>query len=251
MNARLQRRLISASLLAASSAFVTVPGVRAEGIPEPDLIWYGKVLNTHNGQTVRVTAGTLQWTLSPAQGGPPRTLLVTLTNINDQFSYVARLRCETPLNGATPNPDAFPIQNPPTTYNRASVTLDGKPLSLAGAPAQFALSPDQRGRVERIDLVFGAAISDADNDGLPTRGKTSTSPAATPRPTRTRTTTGSATSRNTSPEPPPWIPRPGSRFSKSFRNRARSPFAGPARRASPTEFSAPRNSLPTARVSPS
>jgi hypothetical protein len=139
----------------------------AQGIPEPDLLWYGKVLNHADGHTVRLTAGILNWTLQPDDGGPARSFTVELTNLNDQFSYVVRLACESPLAGFAPSPDKLAILNPPTTFNRANVTFNGEPLTLATAPIEFTLSPSQRGRVERVDLAFSALLLDGDGDGLP------------------------------------------------------------------------------------
>jgi hypothetical protein len=92
---------------------------------------------------------------------------VTLTNLNDQFSYVARIACETAVNGMSVNPERLPLQNPPLSFDRSTVSWNGYPLQLDGAADLFALSATNRGRVERIDLVLTAELPDSDGDGLP------------------------------------------------------------------------------------
>lgn len=156
-------------LLAAAAAGVLLgasPGARAGGVPEPDLVWYGTVVRHDAGPPVRLTAGTLVWTLKVA-GAPARTVTLALTNLHDQFSYVLRLRCEAPMSGAPLSNDALPMVEPAVAVDRATVTLNGQPVSLAAAPGSFVLSPDRRGRVERVDLVFAGSLADSDGDGLP------------------------------------------------------------------------------------
>jgi hypothetical protein len=140
---------------------------RGEGIPEPDLIWYGRVLQHGNGPVARLTAGTLEWMLQPTSGGPARVLTVTLTNVNDHFSYALRIPCESTLPGLSVAPDRLPIQDPPVSFDRTEVTWNGLPLELQTGTATFTLSPDQRGRVERLDFALFGAVPDSDGDGLP------------------------------------------------------------------------------------
>src|SRR5258708_10523692 len=74
--------------------------VRADGIPEPSLVLYGVVSDTSSGGS-RVSFGTLTWTFQPVGSAAPVVVATgVLTNINDQFSYVLRVRCETALNGS-------------------------------------------------------------------------------------------------------------------------------------------------------
>jgi hypothetical protein len=153
--------MCTAILFAASLALAA----RA-GIPEPDLVWYGQVHAMSAGENVRVTTGTLVWEIEPAEGGPAWVLSTALTNINDQFSFVLRVPCETPEPGGTPRPEMVSLTTPPTTYRRVTVTLEGQALTLKNSPSQFAPAPNDRGRAERIDLVLGSEPADSDGDGL-------------------------------------------------------------------------------------
>src|SRR5688572_20225921 len=75
--------------------------VEGRGLPEPDLVLYGTIRDVNGGLNTRLTAGTLTWTFQPAGGGKTIAVTATLTNINDQFSYVARIPCETQIAGFT------------------------------------------------------------------------------------------------------------------------------------------------------
>lgn len=138
------------------------------GIPEPDLIWYGTVQARASGQTVRMTSGTLAWRIEPLGGGEAWTVSTTLTNIHDQFSFILRVPCESPEPGqpATSSPGVASLRPAPNGYRRATVTLDGKPLVLATATAEFNATPADRGRIERVDLVLVTELDDTDLDGM-------------------------------------------------------------------------------------
>jgi hypothetical protein len=136
------------------------------GIPEPDLIWYGRVVTASGGGTVRVTAGTLTWQIEPMAGGTPWILTTRLTNINDQFSFILRVPSETPEPGVAASSNTVVFTAPATAYRRMNVLLDGQPLSILGTSNQFSAVLNDRGRPERIDLGLGSLPSDTDGDGL-------------------------------------------------------------------------------------
>ncbi|MHB9007932.1 MAG: hypothetical protein ACYDC1_13475 [Limisphaerales bacterium] len=139
--------------------------VRA-GIPEPDLVWYGRVLTISGGTPVRLTTGTLVWHLEPVAGGTAMVFTTVLTNLNDQFSFALRIPCESLEPGGIPSAGVVTLRSPPVGYRRATVTLDGQPLSLLGASGEFAAAPATRGTSERIDLQLSSGPVDADGDGM-------------------------------------------------------------------------------------
>src|SRR6266545_3175844 len=84
------------------------PGVSsAAGIPEPSLVLYGKVFNKFNGATTRLTQGQMIWTFKPLSGGAWVTVTNQLSNINDQFSYVLQVPCETEAAGFVVSPNTL------------------------------------------------------------------------------------------------------------------------------------------------
>jgi hypothetical protein len=124
------------------------------------------VLTASGGATIRVTTGTLTWQIEPVAGGAPWVLSTPLTNINDQFSYLLRVPCESPEPGVTASSNTVLFTSPSTAYRRMTVLLNGQPLTIMGGSNQFSAVLNDRGRPERIDLVLGSLPSDTDGDGL-------------------------------------------------------------------------------------
>ena len=163
---RVSRSPITRLALAALLALATTAADTRAGIPEPDLVWYGKVLTTSGGAPVRLTSGTLVWRLEPVSGSPPILLATYLTNINEQFSFVLRVPCESPEPGMLPSTNVVNLTTPASRYRRMTVLLNGQPLSLITATNEVAPALADRGRSERIDLRLGAVPIDSDGDGL-------------------------------------------------------------------------------------
>jgi hypothetical protein len=160
------RMAVPMAIHAAALTLATFPTPARAGIPEPDLVWYGRILSTQNGQQVRVTSGMLAWEVTPAAGGATMVFTTVVTNINDQFSYILRVPCETRLPADPPQTSVVSIATPPVAYTRVKATLDGKPLTLSAAPTQFTPGMADRGRPERVDLLLSDAADDTDGDGL-------------------------------------------------------------------------------------
>jgi hypothetical protein len=142
------------------------PLLRAQGLPEPDLVLYGAIHNVRSGN-VRLTAGTLTWRFQPVTGGPVVSVSTHLTNLHDQFSYVLRLPCETPVVGFAASPNTLPLSSVPVQYSRVQVEVDGVPAAFAiPALTNRSVSMADRGTLERIDLLTSAQPPDSDGDGL-------------------------------------------------------------------------------------
>lgn len=148
---------------------LSTTGTYSQGIPEPGLLLYGSVVNQHAGSNQRLTTGSLRWEI-PKPGGGAVTVTVALTNINDQFSYVARVPFESLPAGLPPgitlSANALQLAATPVTYTRTA-RLDGQPASIvAPAGGSFTFGPADRGRLERVDLVVNLPLADSDGDGL-------------------------------------------------------------------------------------
>src|SRR5688572_9284345 len=123
----------------------------AQGIPEPSLVMYGVVRNTQDRDRLRIVFGNLTWQFQPVGGGPSFAVSATLTNINDQFSYVLRVPCETEVPGLVVSSNVLRLGS---AYTRSNVLFNGTNQMTLVDPAQvsFNLSSTARGRVERVDL---------------------------------------------------------------------------------------------------
>ena len=144
--------------------------VRAEGVPEPDVVYYGIIRNT--GQyNARVTSGDITWRFEQLTNGIPNGRVVTLTaalgNVVGQFSYVLRVPCESSLPSAlATNLGALQLVST-TNYYRSVVSVDGFPAAFAvPALASVAASQTLRGRVQQLDLTINDPCDDANHNGI-------------------------------------------------------------------------------------
>jgi hypothetical protein len=152
------------AILALLSAPVSPPIV-AQGIPEPSLVMYGTVRNTQDRDHLRMVFGNLTWFFQPVGGGPSIAVSATLTNINDQFSYVLRVPCETEIPGFPLSSTALRLGS---SYTRGTVFFNATNPATLVDPAQssFSLASTARGRVERVDLDISVVLQDLDGNGL-------------------------------------------------------------------------------------
>jgi hypothetical protein len=140
----------------------------AQGIPEPDLVMYGTVLNVLSNANLRLGYGTLTCVFRPSGGGAPVTASTTLSNLGNQFSYVLRIPCETPVPGYSITSNTIPLTPGGITFDRSSVNWNGN-LTIYAQPAQTNTSffATDRGRIERVDLTVSTPLLDLDGNGLP------------------------------------------------------------------------------------
>ena len=140
----------------------------ASGIPEPSLTLYGKVLNKFNGATTRVTQGEMRWTFKPLNGGAWVTVTNRLTNINDQFSFVVQVPCESEIVGVALTPNTLKVPTAPVQVDRSTLLINTQAVTFVNAAqATMSLAANERGHIERVDLQMGVAPIDSDGDGLP------------------------------------------------------------------------------------
>ena len=157
------------ALLLAGQAALVGQCIFAQGIPEPSFIYYGVVRNTAPPGPRRLSYGTLRWTIQEVGGASlPIVLTIPLTNINDQFSYVVRIPCETQL-GATPVSSGNMRLTPAgVQINRSQVQVNGTVAATLLAPATptATYTSRDRGRLERIDLEVNIPCVDLDGNGV-------------------------------------------------------------------------------------
>ena len=160
------RRLFIVCCAVCFARNISSPPVVAAGLPEPPLIVYGQLRD--NAANARITSGTLTWTWTPSGGGSPVVISTVLTNVNDQFSFVVFVPCESEISGIPVSANTLRLANPGITYTRSSVLWNGQPVTLRNAAqATVTISPATRGRIERLDLGLGDFPADSDGDGLP------------------------------------------------------------------------------------
>lgn len=142
--------------------------VLANGIPEPDLIFYGFITNNHFQD--RLSDDILHWVVEGA--GQSALARSTMVRVNQQLFYFVRIPCETLESdefNLTPSANAMPLTSSPASFTR-SATVNGKVVKFLGpATTTFNFSKADRGRMERIDLQVsstGDSNTDSDGDGI-------------------------------------------------------------------------------------
>ena len=156
------------AVLLATLIHLTPSSGKASGIPEPSLTLYGKVLNKFNGATSRVTDGEIRWTFKPLNGGAWVTVTNRLTNINDQFSFVLQVPCESEIVGMALSPNTLKLPTTVAQVDRSTLLVNTQAATfVVSAQATMTLAAYERGRIERVDLQTAVAPVDSDGDGLP------------------------------------------------------------------------------------
>src|SRR5215471_7246137 len=130
-----------------------------QGIPEPGLVMYGRVLNVTSNANLRLGYGTLSCTFQPLGGGSPVTASTLLTNINNQFSYILRIPCETPVAGFPLSTNAIELTPAGIMFNRSQISWNSNLLSFAQPLlTNTTFFSNDRGRIERVDLTVSTPL---------------------------------------------------------------------------------------------
>ncbi len=174
----------TAALRLLAALAVLAPLAARASIPEPDLVFYGRVHQAGTPQPGRlraspasVSSGQLVWTITPA-GGAPRQFTAQLRPLGDSgFTYRLAIPVEFLTPGASADPAKLQAAATPRSHGRATITLGGAPAFIThpDAPlrATFTFGVADRGRLERVDLALAPnpasadILNDHDGDGLP------------------------------------------------------------------------------------
>ena len=142
--------------------------VVAQGIPEPSLVMYGTVLNVRSNANLRLGYGTLTCVLRPLGGGSSIVASALLTNINNEFSYMLTIPCETPVSGFSLSTNAIELTAGGVTFDRSQITWNSNLLSFVQPVlTNTAFFAADRGRIERVDLTVSTPIILDPLNGLP------------------------------------------------------------------------------------
>jgi len=158
--------------LALALAAVAPSSARAGGIPEPGLIFFGRVWN----EGVLVTQGALSITLTPQGGGEPISASTTLAQLFDRqgesYSYSAYFRMESRIAGSL-STGVIELPTSGSVTYRGQLTVNGNLIQLPSGKDTTIVTPDSRGRVLRVDFNIGPyPPGDGNGDGEVTPGDT-------------------------------------------------------------------------------
>jgi hypothetical protein len=158
------------ALAIACSAWIGVYPGDAARISEPSTQLYGRIAERVGNREFPITSGQLVWKIrTTGPGGREFELSTRLTPLaNGQYSYRLAIPHEVLAYDLTVSPKAVGLSNAGGRVEHVSITLDGKPLSIApNAVAGFAIDSAKRAGIQRVDLAYLSVAPDSDGDGAP------------------------------------------------------------------------------------
>lgn len=148
--------------------------VSSAALPEPDTVFYGRVLHLGGGEEYVMTAGELRWTVTPPEGSTQEPYEVTArlsAMKGGEMSYQVRipgvLATAGTFTGVLPG---LTVSSDPaaTPFRNTNVTVNGRAVRMADpAGIAFDVSSLTRGSFRRLDFIFDGALPDSDGDGIP------------------------------------------------------------------------------------
>jgi hypothetical protein len=162
------RWLLAALVLGVASALPA----RAARIAEPGTTLFGTITEQVGAQSFPVTGGTLVWRVRTVGPGGREHRLTTQVQPfgpeSGRLTYRLTLPHELLAYDLSVRASALAIGAASTKVEHLSVTLDGKPLTLAPIVASgFQLDQTRRAGTQRIDLTLRVVGQDSDGDGFP------------------------------------------------------------------------------------
>lgn len=149
--------------------FMSSQAFALPGIPEPGLIFYGRVTST--GANTSLPISSLSWSITePGTGRIVQLSLgngVEIVSHNSESWFVARVPFQTTVvSGISFDPlpsDTFALSGTSISYNRSAVTVNGTVASIK-APAsattslpELGVSPTTHAKLERVDLEISVS----------------------------------------------------------------------------------------------
>lgn len=148
--------------------------VTRAALPEPDTVFYGRVLHLGGGEEHIMTSGELRWTVTPPAGSTqdPYEVTAQLSSMKGgEMSYQVRIpgilattgTLTGVLPGLTLSTDAAALP-----FRNTNVTVNGRAVRMADpAGILFDVSSLTRGTFRRLDFIYDGALPDSDGDGIP------------------------------------------------------------------------------------
>jgi hypothetical protein len=140
----------------------------ANSVPEPETIFYGKVINTSSVQQHQMTSGSFSWSISAGEG-EALVLEGTLTPLADgAYSYRLKVPHSALALDLEPGSDAIPLAAADSSHQHLTIMVDGHPATIiVPGGHQFDVTQAARAATYRLDLEVNFAMPDSDGDSLP------------------------------------------------------------------------------------
>ncbi len=151
--------LLSLGFLVASS-----PGAQ---VPEPETIFYGRIINRSGGQEYQLLDGTVSWTISGGASVPVTVTAPIQSLQGGAYSYRLKVPHQAKSLDLTVDGSSLPLKSADVDFETGGILVNGEPaVPLNGSPG-FTASQPKRAGVHRLDLEVFHALDDSDGDRIP------------------------------------------------------------------------------------
>jgi hypothetical protein len=154
-------------LLLALPAALT-PVYAANTLPEPETVFYGRILERSGPVDRILTEGTLAWKLRKADGTELPLQTALFPHKDGSFSYSLHVPHQALAFGLTTSADSVPLGTAPARQTHLDITVDGHAAEiLSPGESVFDAAQALRAMTYRLDLQVEIPAADSDGDGMP------------------------------------------------------------------------------------
>jgi hypothetical protein len=154
-------------LLLALPAALT-PVFAANTVPEPETVFYGRILERSGPVDRILTEGTLSWRLRKADGTQLPLQAALFPHKNGEFSYSLRVPHTALALGLTTAASSVALATGPSRQTHLDITVDGHAATiLSPGESVFDVEQATRAMTYRLDLQVEIPAVDTDGDGMP------------------------------------------------------------------------------------
>lgn len=137
-------------------------------VPEPETVFYGRIVNRTTAQEFLVTSGELRVTVAGEGVAPLLMTTEVKSHAEGKFSYVLRVPHQAKSLGLTVDGGKLPLAIFDTSFENVSMEVNGEPARPIGlGSTAFVASQPRRGGAHRLDLEVFTPLDDTDRDGIP------------------------------------------------------------------------------------
>lgn len=156
------------SLLILALPAALTPVFAAITVPEPETVFYGRILERSGPVDRLLTEGTLSWNLRKADGTELPLQAALFPHKNGEFSYSLRVPHEALALGLTNSGQSIALGSLPARQTHLNITVDGLAATIV-SPGESVFDVEQalRAMTYRLDLQIEMPATDTDGDGMP------------------------------------------------------------------------------------
>lgn len=146
---------------------VAMPMIGFAQMPEPETIFFGRIINRSSGQEYQLRDGVVSWTITGG-GVTPLTVTAPIQSLQGgAYSYKLKVPHQAKSLDSIASGASLPLKPADVEFETSGILVNGEPAVPLNGSFGFAASQPKRGAVHRLDLEVFHALDDSDGDGIP------------------------------------------------------------------------------------